>query len=84
MRSLTRTEGVDVLIELEPHYCPIVVNDVGLPVPGARYHLLSAVSLETNTHPRHDSQNKWKLSVWCNFTPKVVSRSECRGNTQLQ
>lgn len=50
MRSLTRTEGVDILIELEPHYCPIVVNDVGLTIPGARYHLLSAVSLEANRH----------------------------------
>lgn len=60
--TLTSTEGVDVLIELEPHYSPVVVNDVGLTIPGARYHLLSAVSLEANTHPPHDSQNKW---TWC-------------------
>lgn len=48
MRSLTGTEGVDVLIELEPHDCPIVVDDVGLTVPGTRHHLLSAVTLVSN------------------------------------
>lgn len=58
MRFLTGTEGVDVLIELEPHDCPIVVDDVRLTIPGARHHLLSAVSLEANTRARRDSQNK--------------------------
>lgn len=45
-RPLTRTEGVDVLVELEAHDCAIVVDDVGLTVPGAGHHLLPAVSLE--------------------------------------
>lgn len=47
---LTCTEGVDVLVELEPHDGPIVVDDVGLTIPSARHHLLSAVTLEANTH----------------------------------
>lgn len=46
---LTRAEGVNVLVELEAHNWPIVVDDVGLAVPGARHHLLSAVSLRTET-----------------------------------
>lgn len=46
--ALTRTEGVDVLVKLEPHYRPVVVDDVGLAVPGARHHLLSAVTLQGN------------------------------------
>lgn len=52
---LTRTEGVNILVELEPHDRTIVVNDVGLAIPGARDHLLSAVSLQTHTqeHLKH-------------------------------
>lgn len=50
---LTSTEGVDVLVELEPNDSPIVVDDVGLTVPGARDDLLSAISLEANTPPTH-------------------------------
>lgn len=46
---LTRAEGVDILVKLEPNDRTIVVNDVGLAIPGARDHLLSAVSLQTNT-----------------------------------
>lgn len=49
---LTRAEGVHVLVELEPHHWTIVVNNVGLAVPGTRDHLLSAVSLQTNTGKR--------------------------------
>lgn len=48
--SLTCTEGVDVLVELEPHHGPIVVDDVGLTVPSTRHHLLSAVPLEEDTN----------------------------------
>jgi len=49
--GLTRTEGVDVLVELEADDGPVVVDDVGLTVPGARHHFLSAVALErTHTH----------------------------------
>lgn len=51
-RILTRAEGVHVLVELEPHHGTIVVNDVGLAVPGTRDHLLSAVPLQTNTGKR--------------------------------
>lgn len=47
--SLTCTEGVDVLVELEPHHGPIMVDDVGLTVPSTRHHLLSAVPLEEDT-----------------------------------
>lgn len=46
---LTCAEGVDVLVELEAHNWAIVVNDVGLTIPGTRNHLLSAVSLQANT-----------------------------------
>lgn len=46
---LTCAEGVNVLVELEPHHWTIAVNDVGLAIPGARNHLLAAVSLQTNT-----------------------------------
>lgn len=49
---LTRAEGVHVLVELEPHHGTIVVDDVGLAVPGTRDHLLSAVPLHTNTGKR--------------------------------
>lgn len=49
IRSLTRAEGVDVLVELEAHRGPVVVDDVCLTVPGTRHHLLSAVSLATHT-----------------------------------
>lgn len=55
MRCLTSTESVDVFIELEPHHCPIVVDDVGLTVPGARYHLFSAVTLEADK----------RVHAWC-------------------
>lgn len=48
--SLTCTEGVDVLVELEPHHGPIVVDDVGLTVPSTCHHLLSAVPLEEDTN----------------------------------
>lgn len=44
---LTGAEGVDVLVELEAHDRTVVVDEVGLAVPGARHHLLSAVSLHT-------------------------------------
>lgn len=50
MRSLTSAEGVDVLIKLEAHHSSIVVNNVGLTVPGARHHLLPAIPLEINTN----------------------------------
>lgn len=50
--TLTRAEGVHVLVELEAHHGAIVVNDVGLAVPGTRHHLLSAVPLQTNTGKR--------------------------------
>lgn len=53
---LTRAEGVHVLVELEAHHWAIVVNDVGLAVPGTRHHLLSAVSLHTNT-------GKWETCI---------------------
>lgn len=47
---LTCTESVDVLIKLEADDRPVVVDDVGLTVPGAGDHLLSAVALDAIEH----------------------------------
>lgn len=58
---LTCTEGVDVLVKLEAHDGSVVVDDVCLTVPGARHHLLPAVSLVggggRHKHPGHDFKN---------------------------
>lgn len=55
---VTCTEGVDVLVKLEAHDGAVVVDDVGLAVPGARHHLLPAVSLQAHART-HTYTQSW-------------------------
>lgn len=47
---VTCAEGVDVLVKLEAHDRAVVVDDVGLAIPGARHHLLPAIPLQADAH----------------------------------
>lgn len=52
---VTCAESVDVLVKLKAHDRAVVVNDVGLAVPGARHHLLPAVPLHADAHVQTQS-----------------------------
>lgn len=45
-RELTCTEGSDILVHLEADNRAVMINDVGLSVPGTGHHLLHPVALK--------------------------------------